>query len=123
MDANKKKHLRRIRRKRHIRHRVIGTSERPRVTVTRSLKHISCQVIDDMSGRTLVSASSNSKELRSELDGKGGNREGAAKVGEALAKKALEQGIKRMAFDRNGYRYHGRVAALAGALRKGGIEV
>ncbi|MGE3163363.1 MAG: 50S ribosomal protein L18 [Planctomycetota bacterium] len=123
MDRNKVKNARRTRRKLHIRRKLQGTSERPRVTVTRSLRHIYCQVIDDTQGRTLVSASTLSPELRAELGTASGSKAGASKVGELLAKKAQGLGITAVAFDRNGYAYHGRVAAVAEALRKAGIQV
>lgn len=123
MDRNKVKNARRLRRRRHIRKKILGTAARPRVTVTRSLKHIYCQLVDDVEGKTLASASTRCPELRAELGDTAGNRAGASKVGELLAKKAQDLGIKTMAFDRNGYRYHGRIAAVADALRSGGIEV
>lgn len=123
MDRNKKSTARRLRRRRHIRKKLVGTPERPRLTVTRSLNHLYCQVIDDTKGVTLTSASTRSPELRDGLAGKSGNREGAKAVGELVAKKAQELGIRTLAFDRNGYRYHGRIAAVADAVREGGIEV
>ncbi|MEM7168282.1 MAG: 50S ribosomal protein L18 [Planctomycetota bacterium] len=123
MDRNKKSTARRLRRRRHIRRTLAGTTDRPRLTVTRSLKHIYCQLIDDTKGVTIAAASSRSPEIRDSLGNKGGNREGAKLVGELVAKKAQELGIRKLAFDRNGYRYHGRVAAVAAAVREGGIEV
>ena len=109
-----------IRQKRHlrVRNRVIGTAERPRLNVFRSLAHIYAQVIDDEKGITLAAASSMDKDF----EGKGGNIEAAKKVGLSIAKKALEKGIKSVVFDRGGYIYHGRVAALAEAAREGGLE-
>ncbi len=108
-----------VRQRKHLRVRakVSGTAEKPRLCVFRSNKHIEAQIIDDVKGVTLVSASSVALKLSD-----GGNCEGAAKVGAELAKKALEKGIKAVAFDRNGYLYHGRVAALADAAREGGLE-
>lgn len=123
MDRNKVKAKRRVRRKRHVRKKIFGTSERPRLTVTRSHRNIHCQAIDDTRGITLASASSQAKDLRDGLGADAGNRKGAEKVGTAFAQKAKEAGIQRLAFDRNGYRYHGRIAALADAIRKEGIEV
>lgn len=123
MDFNKLKATRRRRRKFHIRKRLIGSSERPRLTVTRSLRHIYAQVIDDSKGITLCAASSDHKATRDEVGKNGGNREGAVLVGSALAKRLKELGVTKVCFDRNGYRYHGRVAALADAVRKEGIEV
>ncbi|MEE8142725.1 MAG: 50S ribosomal protein L18 [Planctomycetota bacterium] len=123
MDPHKRKAARRLRRRHRIRKRIFGTSERPRLTVTRSLRNIHCQIVDDSLGVTLASASSLTPELRQDLAGKAGGREGAARVGTLLAKRIQELGIGKLAFDRNGYRFHGRVAALAEALRKEGIEV
>ncbi len=110
-------------RKRHsrIRVKISGTPDCPRLAVYRSLKHISVQVIDDVNRVTLVSASSNDKELKQQLK-HGGNVEAAKIVGEAIAKRALEKGIKDVVFDRGGFLYHGRVAALAEAARQGGLN-
>jgi large subunit ribosomal protein L18 len=119
MKATKKKSFQRLRRKRRVRKRVVGTPDRPRLTVFRSHKNIYAQIIDDTVGRTLVSASSMDKS--SETPG-GGNREAAKVVGQALASRAIEAGIKQVVFDRNGYPYHGRVRELADAARKGGLE-
>lgn len=111
-----------LRKKRHrrIRTRVSGTVEKPRLCVYRSLQHIYAQLVDDITHRTLVTASTLEEDLR---DMPGRNTvDGARAVGELLAKKALEQGITEVVFDRSGYRYHGRVAALAEAARKGGLK-
>ncbi|OLA94759.1 MAG: 50S ribosomal protein L18 [Candidatus Melainabacteria bacterium LEY3_CP_29_8] len=110
-------------RKRHARVRVkiSGTPECPRLAVYRSLKHISVQIIDDVNHITLVSASSNDKELKQQLK-HGGNVEAAKVVGEAIAKRALAKDIKDVVFDRGGFLYHGRVAALAEAAREGGLN-
>lgn len=108
--------LRQARHKR-IRKRVEGTPARPRLAVFRSLKHITAQVIDDSTGNTLAAASSQEKSLKTS-----GNAEGAKKVGEAVAKRALEKGVKAVVFDRGGFRYHGRVANLAEAAREAGLE-
>jgi large subunit ribosomal protein L18 len=102
-----------------IRRRLRGTSERPRLAVFRSLKHIYAQVIDDMQGRTLAAASS--AEKNSKVGG-GGNLQGAKSVGRLIAERAKEKGIQRVVFDRGGYLYHGRVKALADAAREGGLE-
>ncbi len=112
-----------LRKKRHIRLRqtLSGTAERPRLDVYRSLNHIYAQVIDDTTGNTLVSASSNDKELRSQV-ASGGNIEGAKAVGKAVAERALAKGITTVVFDRGGYKYHGRVAALADAAREAGLK-
>ncbi|MEM7261260.1 MAG: 50S ribosomal protein L18 [Planctomycetota bacterium] len=123
MDPNKRKAVRRLRRRRHIRKNLLGTPERPRLSITRSHQHISCQVIDDTQGRTLSAASTLEKELRGELGKDSGNRKGAEIVGTRIAGRLKELGITQIKFDRNGYKYHGRVAALADAMRKEGIEV
>lgn len=120
MDKHKQKALRRSRRRTGIRKRVIGTPERPRMSVYRSLQHIYVQVIDDLSGRTLCSASSRDK---SPTGGASGNVESAKSVGEEIAKRAKEAGISAVAFDRGGFRYHGRVKALADAAREGGLQL
>ena len=108
----------RIKRHKRVRKNISGTAERPRLNVFRSLNHIYAQVIDDTKGVTLVSASSMDKGF----DGNGGNIEGAKAVGKAVAEKALAAGIKAVVFDRGGYVYHGRVAALAEGAREGGLE-
>ena len=104
-----------------VRKRIRGTSERPRLTVFRSNKHIYAQIIDDHAGQSLVAASSAETEVCAK-DENGGNKAAALKVGKALAKRAMEKGIRRVAFDRGRYRYHGRIAALADAARDGGLE-
>lgn len=109
----------RLRRKRHIRKKVFGTSERPRLTIFRSAKHIYAQIINDVSGTTLASASSLSKEFDSKS---GGNVDGAVAVGKLLGSAASAANISKVVFDRNGFLYHGRVAALANALRESGLE-
>ncbi|HEY3454661.1 MAG TPA: 50S ribosomal protein L18 [Bryobacteraceae bacterium] len=101
-----------------IRRRVAGTQERPRLAVFRSLNHIYAQVIDDQQGHTLAAAASTEKDLR----GKGGNIEGAKRIGQAVAQRAKDKGITRVVFDRGGYQYHGRVKALADAARQAGLE-
>lgn len=108
----------RIRRKKRIRKKVTGTAERPRLTVYRSIKHIYVQLVDDLHGKTLASASSASKEFGAS----GGNAAGAKKVGTLIGEKALGLGIKKVVFDRNGYLYHGRVKALADAAREKGLS-
>jgi len=117
MQAAVLKQARRQRRKTGIRKRVIGTSERPRLTVFRSVKHIYAQVIDDVTGKTLVSASTVQESVE-----KGGNKSAAEKVGTALAERAKAAGITKVAMDRNGFKYHGRLKALADAARKGGLQ-
>ena len=114
------KHKARLRRKKHIRKVVRGTPERPRLTVYRSAKHIYAQVIDDLAGETLAFATS----LKCEMGdgGNGGNRIGAAAVGKLVAEAAVAKNITQVVFDRNGYLYHGRVAALADAAREAGLQ-
>ncbi len=114
----KKRRDDRIRRHRRVRKNVRGSAERPRVAVFRSNKHISAQVIDDLTGVTLASASTTESALRSDNNG---NIEAAAKVGTLLAERAKAAGIDTVVFDRGGFRYHGRVAALADAAREGGL--
>ncbi len=111
------------REKRHFRVRksVVGTAERPRLSVFRSLRHIFAQLVDDASGRTLVSASSISKEIRGTVDGKK-KREVSKSVGLLLAQKAKAASIETVTFDRSGYLYHGRVKALAEGAREGGLK-
>ena len=111
------------RRKRHVRlrNRVMGTPERPRLNVYRSLKHIYAQVIDDTAGLTLVAASTLDPALRERLEGTG-DVEAAKAVGELVAQRALESGIKNVVFDRGGNQYAGRVAALADAAREAGLD-
>jgi large subunit ribosomal protein L18 len=110
----------RERRKKHIRKVVIGTPERPRLCVFRSVNHIYAQVIDDETGRTLASASS--LKMTMPEGATGGNRDGAKVVGKAVAEAAKGSGITSVVFDRNGYLYHGRVAALADAAREAGLQ-
>lgn len=116
-----KKQLGRERRKTRIRARISGTAERPRLNVFRSLSNIYAQVIDDAQGHTLVSASTVDKEVAVAVDGKS-KREAAKIVGQMVAQRALAAGITQVVFDRGGYRYHGRIAALADGAREGGLE-
>ncbi|PJF27670.1 MAG: 50S ribosomal protein L18 [Phototrophicales bacterium] len=116
-----KKREQRARRQRRIRARVTGSSERPRLNVFRSLDNIFAQVIDDTAGVTLVSASTIDKQIRAQVEGKT-KTESAKIVGQILAARAKEAGIAKVVFDRGGYRYHGRVAALAEGAREGGLE-
>lgn len=104
-----------------VRKRTRGTHERPRLCVTRSHKHISAQIIDDLDGKTLASASSRDKQLAAKLQ-YGGNQAAAQTVGKALAERATKAGITAVAFDRGPYKYHGRVAALANAAREAGLQ-
>ncbi|MCH2142225.1 MAG: 50S ribosomal protein L18 [Phycisphaerales bacterium] len=109
---------RRLRRKKGIRAGLMGHPDRPRLSVFRSSKHIYAQVIDDLSGRTLVSASTAEKDS----SGYGGNKDAATNVGQRLAARAKEAGVQRVVFDRNGYQFHGRVKCLADGCREGGLE-
>lgn len=102
-----------------VRRKVQGSQERPRLAIYRSLNHIYAQVIDDQAGRTLASASTTEKALRGTT---GGNIEAAKRVGQAVAERALGQGIESIVFDRGGYRYHGRVRALTDAVREAGLN-
>jgi large subunit ribosomal protein L18 len=115
-----RKTLAREKRKKRVRSHLRGSSERPRLNVFRSLKHIYAQTIEDSTGKTLVSASTLSPELKGSLRYLG-NVEAAKKVGELIAKKCLEKGIQKVVFDRSGYLYHGRVKALAEAARASGL--
>lgn len=109
-------------RHRRVRARVRGSATRPRLSVFRSLKHLSAQLIDDDTGRTLAAADSRGKEFRARYRS-GGNVAGARALGELLAQRARERGIERVVFDRGGYKYHGRVKALAEAARAAGLAL
>ncbi len=106
------------------RKRISGTAARPRMAVFRSLSHIYVQVIDDLAGRTLVSASSVEPAINGALgkDATGGNIKGAEAVGKAIAERSIEKGIRQVVFDRGGFLYHGRIRAIADAARKAGLE-
>ena len=112
------KDRKRLKRKVHIRKKISGTAERPRMTVTRSNRRISIQVIDDAKGHTLASASTLEKDLRAIK----ANVEGAGQLGEVMGKRLLEKNIKTVVFDRNGYLYHGLIKALAEGTRKAGVQ-
>jgi large subunit ribosomal protein L18 len=119
MDHLKAKNRQRLRRRRHVRRGITGTAERPRLTVFRSSKHISAQLIDDLTGTTLAAATSVGKDAGLPY---GGNVKAAAAVGKKLAEAAKGKGISKAAFDRGHYRYHGRVKALADGAREGGLQ-
>ena len=112
----------RLRRKKRVRKKIRGTTERPRLCVFRSSKHIYVQIIDDTAGKTILGLSSLSKELAPEIGKSAGNKKGAAVVGAAVANVALKKNIKRVVFDRNGFLYHGRLKALSEAAREHGLE-
>jgi large subunit ribosomal protein L18 len=115
---------RRDRIKHRIRKRVGGTEQRPRLTVFRSVAHMYVQVVNDMTGQTIASASSIEPAVKGALatSAKGGNIEGAKAIGKTIAERLLEKGVKRVVFDRNGFLYHGRVKAVAEAAREAGLE-
>jgi large subunit ribosomal protein L18 len=120
----KTKEDRRERIKYRIRKRVLGTEARPRLTVFRSIAHIYVQVVDDLTGRTIASASSSEAAVKGALakQATGGNVAGAKAIGKTIAERLLEKGVKRVVFDRNGFLYHGRVKAVADAAREAGLE-
>jgi large subunit ribosomal protein L18 len=121
MAKNKSRSAARVRRHRRVRKYISGTPERPRLNVFRSAKEVYAQVIDDEAGHTLASASSLDQELRSKMDGLT-KTEQAKLVGQAVAERAKENGVEKVVFDRAGYRYIGRVKALADGAREGGLE-
>ena len=114
-NAHRERILQRIRR------RIVGTPERPRLCIFRSLKHIQAQIVEDRTGRTLAAASSVDKEVRKQVKG-GGNIAAAKVVGKAIAERARAAGVEQVVFDRGGYQYHGRVQALAEAAREAGLK-
>ena len=121
MSKVKVKVARRRRRKMRVRRKVFGTAQRPRLTVSRSLGHMYAQIIDDTQGHTLLGVSTLCKAVCEGL-ASGGNKEAAVKTGQVLATKALERGITSVVFDRNGYKFHGRVKTLAEAAQEGGLK-
>ena len=122
MDHHKSVGKQRRRRRFRVRKRLQGTADRPRLSVQRSHKHVYCQLIDDDAGKTIAAASTRDKDLREQLK-TGGNKDAAAAVGKAVADKASAAGVKAVCFDRGQYKYHGRVAALADAVREAGISL
>ncbi len=119
MKRVKERITRRRRRRRGLRKKIRGQQSQPRLTIYRSNRNIYAQLVDDLAGKTVVSASTEEKEIKVEH---GGNCEAASEVGKRLAERAREAGCDRIVFDRNGYRYHGRVKALADAAREGGLK-
>jgi large subunit ribosomal protein L18 len=115
------KELLRKKRHRRVRYKVIGTAERPRLNVSRSIQHIYAQLIDDTTGNTVASASTVDATLRADLKS-GGNVEAAKAVGKLIAERGQEKGISSVVFDRGGYKYHGRIQALADSAREAGLQ-
>ena len=122
MKHEKEINRQRQRRRYRVRNKVKRFSTRPRMSVFRSARHIFVQIIDDEAGKTLAAVGTMDKELRADV-GYGGNQEAARAVGQAIAKKAADAGVKQVAFDRREYKYHGRVAALADAARDAGLDI
>jgi len=122
MNSQKLKSVQRLRRRNHVRRKVRGTADRPRLTVFRSSKHIYAQLIDDIAGKTLAQASTAAKKEERKSVGYGGNCKAAKVVGQKLAEAAKAAGISKAAFDRGHYRFHGRIKALAEGAREGGLQ-
>jgi large subunit ribosomal protein L18 len=121
MDKNKVIEKRRLRRRRHVRNKLQGTADHPRLCIHRSLKHFSCQLIDDLAGKTIVSASTKDAALSKTIKA-GGNCDAASEVGKAIAQKAIAAGVKSVKLDRGHTKYHGRVKAFAEAARESGLQ-
>ena len=122
MKVAKKRLVTRIRKKKSVRRKITGEEKRPRVSLSRSLKHISVQAIDDAAARTIMGVSTTQKELGKLVSNNGGNTKAAWIVGKYFGDKLIAQGIKRIVFDRNGLIYHGRVKSLADGLREAGLK-
>jgi large subunit ribosomal protein L18 len=123
MKKEKRKTIQRKKRHRRVKKKLRGDVSRPRLVVYRSLNHIYAQVVNDVSGKTLLSLSSLSKEVRSKSEGEHYSKTDKSKiVGQMLAEKCLDKGIKKVVFDRDGYKYHGRIKALAEGAREGGLN-
>ena len=121
MDKNKYLGGQRERRRFRVRKRIRGSAERPRLSVSRTHRNLTCQIIDDASGKTLIAVGTTDKDVRGNVK-YGGNKAAAQQIGKMLAEKAIAAGIKQVAFDRGSYKYHGRVAALADAAREAGLS-
>lgn len=121
MEHNRAIFKQRLRRRFRVRKRTRGSVDRPRLSVSRSHRHIRVQVIDDVTGKTLASASTLDKDIATQLQ-YGGNKDAATLVGKAIAERATAAGVQAVSFDRGSYKYHGRVAALADAAREGGLQ-
>ncbi len=122
MDKNKQIQKKRLRRRNHVRNSSAVSADHPRLCIHRSLKHFSCQVVDDLSGKTLASASTRDKAVRGDVQN-GGNCDAAAAIGKVIAEKATAAGIKSVKLDRGHNKYHGRVKAFADAAREGGLAL
>ncbi|MBF0467652.1 MAG: 50S ribosomal protein L18 [Desulfamplus sp.] len=121
MANTSEKYISRIKRKKRIRKKMTGTDERPRMSIFKSAGHIYAQVINDVEGNTIVSASTLDKEF-TDTGKKGGNKEAATTIGKIVAKRALDKGVTKVVFDRNGFLYHGRVKALSDGAREAGLQ-
>ncbi|MBF0257814.1 MAG: 50S ribosomal protein L18 [Desulfamplus sp.] len=121
MANTSEKYISRIKRKKRIRKKMTGTEERPRMSIFKSAGHIYAQVINDIQGNTIVSASTLDKEF-TDTGKKGGNKEAAITIGKIVAKRALDKGVTKVVFDRNGFLYHGRVKALSDGAREAGLQ-
>ncbi|MBF0228603.1 MAG: 50S ribosomal protein L18 [Desulfamplus sp.] len=121
MANTSEKYISRVKRKKRIRKKMTGTQERPRLNIFRSASHIYAQIVNDIEGNTIVSASTLDKEF-TDTGKKGGNKDAAVAVGKIVAKRALDKGINKVVFDRNGFLYHGRVKALSDGAREGGLQ-
>ena len=121
MNIPKERIIKRERRHKRIRKKIIGTAEKPRLSVHKSLKHIYIQIIDDIKGNTILSISTLNKEIKEKIKGKK-KSEQAFIVGEAIGKLAIEKGIKEVIFDRGGFKYHGRIKSVADGARKSGLK-
>ena len=121
MDRQTKKWVKRERRHMHVRKTVVGTVERPRLSLYRSLKHLHAQIIDDIKGHTLCAISTLAPELKESIKN-GGNIKAAVMVGQKMAEVAIKKGIQKVVFDRGSFPYHGRIKAFAEAARKGGLK-
>ena len=122
MGNTNKRQVARLKRQKRIRKNVIGTSQRPRLCVFRSARHIYAQVIDDTAGQTLAAASSMEKDIRDQSTDKGDKKAVANRIGKLVAERAIEKGIDQIVFDRNGFLYHGRVKAVSDGAREGGLK-
>ena len=121
MKHDKQINVQRWRRKNRVRKKLRGTADQPRLSVHRSNKHVYCQLIDDVAGKTLASASTRDSNLREQV-GQGGNCDAANAIGKAIAERGKAAGVTRIVFDRGRFKYHGRLAELASAAREGGLE-